>query len=232
MDPKPAEAPAQKPWGYSWIAVAIIAFVLAYTFIRLQYARPDAPSNPFEENEQVKAGPLAGNAPWRTVKVAALAAQTAEGFSSLTLNYLPMAAGVPREFGVILPKDAVWPSVVEAVACRVIDGNITLVLDVAWPEKGNVPSGWFGFARGELDSEKAGGSARLLSQIRSDLERSIFLTSHVILMPEPGSPQVSALDAPRRVSLEFPLASLPTPTARIVLPTRRGLAFVELPSVP
>ena len=219
------QKPEQRPWGFTWIALAIIGFVLAYTYIRLQYAREEAPSNPYEESQQVLSGPLEGSAPWTQIPVNVL--QDNPASTPLQLNYLPMAAGIPREFGVIIPPGAVWPSVVEAVSLSRGEGRIRLELTVAWPEDSRPPSGWFGFSRAQLTPEQAGGSARLLAQIRSELERSLFLTDHLLLLPDPSSQALGPQETSRRITLDFPETALPSPKARIVLPTRRGLAFVE-----
>lgn len=227
----PAPVETRKPWSLAWIAAAIVAFAAFYTTIRLNYARPDKALEPYQASQDAALGPLAGPTPWVPVAVTTTAAVPGET-STAQLNYLPMATGVPREFGSLLPSDAVWPAVVEGMSVSRAEGLVTVRLTLAWPEKVTVPGGWFGFARAALTAESAGSSKRLLSQLRNELERSIFFTDHVLLLPDPKSaPDPRGSDA-RSLVLTFPEAALPAKAPRLIVPTRRGLAFVELPAVP
>ncbi len=59
--------PASKtPWPMKWIALAIVAFIVPYTFLRLHYAKPGPAYEPNAEAEKRAADPAAG---WARIEV-------------------------------------------------------------------------------------------------------------------------------------------------------------------
>jgi hypothetical protein len=218
------------PWSTGWVAAAVIVFVFGYTFVRIYYAREEPPSFPFEESQQASLGPLHATPPWRPVQVVTTTSDTAAPPPQL-LNYLPMASGVPREFSAVLPRDSVWPTVVEEAAIVRSEGEFHLHLTLSWPNNSTPPTGWIAFSRAAVTGEGAARSS-LLGRIREDLERSIFISDHILILPDPASRPVASADAPRRVVLTISQDSIPGPATRLIIPTRRGLAFLDLRAVP
>lgn len=226
----PEPQPARQPWPMGWIVAAVVGFIAVSTYVRLNYSREEAPVSPFAESQEAALGPLEGKDPWTRVPVEVVPANAQSG-PSLLLNYLPMASGIPREFGALLPKDAVWPQLLEAAHLqRLPDGGLEITLAVLWPEGVSIPSGMLAFSRAAVTATDAPGG--LLAQIRTDLERSIFLGDHLLLLPDPASPAARERSLSQSLQLRLPASALSAPHARIILPTRRGLAFIDPTAVP
>ena len=46
-----AQLPSRRPWPLKWIVVAIVVFIVPYTWLTLKYYKPGKPYEPYEDNK-------------------------------------------------------------------------------------------------------------------------------------------------------------------------------------
>lgn len=223
----------RSPWPWWPFLLAIAVFCAGYTWIRVAYARPQRATEPWADRQVADAGPLAGPHPWST-STPLPAPTDAPPPASTRWTYLPTASGIPREFARSVDPATRWPDSVDNAAALRDASGLRFRLSARWSDT-PPPPGWVAFSRDALPAPAADaprpGTLRLL---REDLERSVFLDAHVLLLPQPtpasptpGNPaDVSGID------LFLPHSSLPPGPFRLIVPTQRGLAWLELPAAP